>query len=225
MKVIGFDGYKAGWVGVRLGDEGVLGVETGPTVASVLDAHGPFDVVGVDMPIGLPQGRLRAADGLARKMIGGRASSVFATPPRVCLDALDYESANAVSKADCGKGLSKQAYMLLEKIREIDALVRGGGHRIVEVHPEVSFRALNEAEVPFYKKTWNGQMLRRRLLAAAGVVLPDQLEGEAGKVPVDDVLDAAVVAWSARRVALGVARALPEVPEVDAEGVQMAIWY
>ena len=39
------------------------------------------------------------------------------------------EAANAISKADCGRGMSKQSFHLLAKIRELDALVRSGGAR------------------------------------------------------------------------------------------------
>jgi len=74
------------------------------------------------------------------------------------------------------------------------------------------------------KKSWNGQMERRRLLADAGIVLPDGLTGRAGEVPVDDVLDAAAMAWTARRVADGVAIPLPSPPERIA-GRDVAIWY
>lgn len=61
------------------------------------------------------------------------------------------------------------------------------------------------------KTTWNGQHQRMQLLREAGIVLDDTLE-EAGEVPVADVLDAAVVAWSARRYADGAARSLPADP-------------
>jgi len=51
-------------------------------------------------------------------------------------------------------------------------------------------------------------VLRRRLLARHGIVLGDDL-GPAGAASVADVLDAAVVAWSADRIAAGRAEALP----------------
>lgn len=97
--------------------------------------------------------------------------------------------------------------------------------RIHEVHPEVSFHALAGGVPPAYaKKTWRGQNLRRSLLAEAGLVLPEEL-GEADRIPVDDVLDAAAAAWSAHRIALGTANRLPEVPEPDAEGRLVDIRY
>jgi predicted RNase H-like nuclease len=38
------------------------------------------------------------------------------------------------------------------------------------------------------------------------------------------VLDAAVAAWTARRVHLGTALALPNPPQVFADGIEAAIW-
>lgn len=74
------------------------------------------------------------------------------------------------------------------------------------------------------KKSWNGQMERRFLLASEGIVLPDQLVGASGEIPVDDVLDAAAMAWTARRVAEGRAESLPDPPELIG-GRPTAIWY
>jgi len=59
------------------------------------------------------------------------------------------------------------------------------------------------------KKTWNGQMERRALLAAEGIELPDTLDDPAGKIPPDDILDAAATAWTAWRCARGRANSLP----------------
>ncbi len=54
-------------------------------------------------------------------------------------------------------------------------------------------------------------MRRRTFLAAHGIELGDDLAA-AGRVPVDDVLDAAAVAWTAGRIAAGVALCLPTGP-------------
>jgi len=66
--------------------------------------------------------------------------------------------------------------------------------------------------------------LRRRLLATAGLRLCGDL-GLAGlDVGVDDVLDAAVAAWTARRVLAGEAVSLPDPPERFGDGLPAAIW-
>ena len=53
------------------------------------------------------------------------------------------------------------------------------------------------------KSTWAGAVTRRRLLAAQGIELPGDLGLAGQQVGVDDVLDAAAVAWTARRFAAG----------------------
>ena len=91
------------------------------------------------------------------------------------------------------------------------------------MHPEVSFHALARRPAAS-KRQWNGQMERRALLAGVGIRIPDVL-GEAGTVAVDDILDAAVAAWSAGRIAAGEAVSLPSPPERDDGGRPIAIWY
>jgi len=94
----------------------------------------------------------------------------------------------------------------------VDLCRADGGTRLYEVHPEVSFWALAGAPLRAGKHTWTGQAERRALLEAAGLVIPTEL-GRAGMVAAtDDVLDAAVAAWSAQRIANGHARSLPDPP-------------
>ncbi|MFD8862917.1 DUF429 domain-containing protein, partial [Streptomyces sp. NPDC059590] len=51
------------------------------------------------------------------------------------------------------------------------------------------------------------------------------LRGRGGRVPPDDVMDAAAAAWSAHRIALGTAVSLPDPPETTRDGLPVAIWY
>ena len=62
------------------------------------------------------------------------------------------------------------------------------------------------------------------MLTGAGIRLPDDL-GDAGAVAPDDVLDAAVAAWSALRIARSEAKTFPSEPEIDERGRAVAIWY
>jgi predicted RNase H-like nuclease len=98
----------------------------------------------------------------------------------------------------------------------------GRRYRVAEVHPELCFARLAGQPLPDSKRTWTGAMHRRRLLADN--VLPDDL-GPAGRAAaIDDVLDAAAAAWTARRIALGQALPLPDPPEPLANGHTAAIW-
>ncbi len=105
----------------------------------------------------------------------------------------------------------------------MDACVASDG-RIREVHPEVSFAAL--AERPLGpKKTPAGFKERTRLLRKGGIWLPPEAF-ESKRVGADDVLDAGAAAWSARRIANGEAKALPEAPpQLDERDRPIAIWY
>ncbi|WP_414635622.1 DUF429 domain-containing protein [Actinophytocola sp.] len=66
--------------------------------------------------------------------------------------------------------------------------------------------------------------MRHRLLATAGIALDSDLGDTGGPAGVDDVLDAAVCAWTARRVANGQARSSPDPPQVFSDGLPCAIW-
>jgi predicted RNase H-like nuclease len=102
--------------------------------------------------------------------------------------------------------------------------VRQAPHRVVEVHPEASFAQLAGAALRSRKSSWAGTVLRRRLLAAAGIGLPDDLGPAGEKAGVDDVLDAAAAAWTALRVLRGQARPCPDPPERFSDGLASAIW-
>ena len=202
--------------------DGVTAV-AGPTVAAILGEVGPVDAVGIDIPIGLPLAGARAADLAAQRFLGSRRSSVFATPIRESLDASTLADAIAVSRARTGAGISAQAYALRARILEVDAWLPEAGVDVREVHPEVSFAVLAGKPMASSKRTWNGVRERVAALATAGIRLPDRL-GPAGSVAgADDVVDAAVAAWTARRVAQGEAISFPSPPE-DVGGWATAIW-
>ena len=221
MRVVGADVWKRGWVTVEVTGGRVTGVVSFDSFADLITHHAGAVAIGVDIPIGLPTEPPRQADVLARRFVGPRASSVFNTPPRDVLEAPSYQEALHISRTRYGAGISAQSFALRHRIFEVEA-ARQGDDRLIEVHPEVSFCALAGGPLDYSKKTWNGQMLRRQLLATAGLRLPDTISGPADRVPVDDVLDAAAAAWSAARWAADRAQALPE--RVD-EPADQTIWY
>lgn len=101
--------------------------------------------------------------------------------------------------------------------------------RVVEIHPEVSFWALAGRQPMQYRKTWpEGYAERQTLLADAFAMLiwpREEARELARPAAPDDVLDAVVAAWTARRVAEGVAERLPGDPPVDRRGLRMEIVY
>ncbi|MFI9586777.1 DUF429 domain-containing protein [Streptomyces sp. NPDC052236] len=228
VAVLGVDACPAGWVAVELRDARFAGARLGASLHSLLReaVRSGVGVVAVDMPLGLLDTGWRSADTEAAALLGRLRGSVFRVPPRAVWQEEHYESASRRCRALTGAGLSRQSWGLATKLREANScLAEAGGERLYEVHPEVSFWALaGNRQLPHRKKSWAGQMARRALLDAAGVVIPDEL-GDVGRVPPDDVLDAAAAAWSAQRIAEGRARTLPDPPQYDRGGRPIAIWY
>ncbi|MGW4468245.1 DUF429 domain-containing protein [Nonomuraea sp. NPDC004354] len=225
-RVLGVDGCRRGWVGIAVGAGAVaayFATELGELV-SLAAKDGELDVVAVDMPIGLPDRGRREADVLARRALGPRWASVFMTPTRAALETADYGAAALVNQELAGEGISRQAYALKEKLLQADRWVRETSLRVVEVHPEVCFAELAGAPLQVRKTTWAGAERRYALLEGAGIDVP-RLLGTAGAMAgVDDILDAAAAAWTARRVAAGHARSMPDPPQTFSDGVACAIW-
>jgi predicted RNase H-like nuclease len=201
MKALGLDACRGKWLAVALDDGHFADARLASDAAALVSAWPDAEAIGVDIPIGLPETPLREADRAAREFVGERRSSVFATFPSTVLEALSYEEAKAICVARGWPKPSLQSYGMRHRIMEI-ARLAAVDERVVEVHPEVSFRELLGRTLS-PKRTGSGGLDRRLALADAGIDLPDLPH------PLDDVLDAAVVAWSATRYAHGKALPLP----------------
>lgn len=230
MHALGVDAAgKAGWVGVVVDEAGFVAVHLHPELAGLVGhveqgLGAPLQAIGVDIPIGLVDARVRSVDVAARSYIGSRRSSVFPAPHPAVLHLDDHAAVNRALVARGWPRISVQAFKLFPRIREAAAL--GADGRVFEAFPEASFRALAGRPIASAKKTWNGQADRRALLAGADppIVLPDDLAAP-GEVPADDVLDAAAAAWSALRYARGQAEAHGDPAEVDrVTGRRIAMW-
>ena len=200
MAVLGVDGWRGAWVGALLDGRSVrlLALPDAPAVLAVPDV----ELIAIDMPIGLSEDGVRTCDVEARKRLGRAGSSVFPAPLRAVLHATDYVDACSVSLAASGKALSKQAWNLVPAIRALDdALgVPPAGH-VVEVHPELAFRALDPGVLD-PKVTARGTMQRLRALRPV-MEIDDALAAAPAGVPMVDALDACAAAWSAHRLASG----------------------
>jgi predicted RNase H-like nuclease len=206
---VGIDGCAAGWI--------IASVDRVVVVPKL--RLGEFELVGIDMPIGLVDGPPRACDIAARKFLGRAGSSVFPAPPRAALAHSDYRAALAVARSATGRGISKQTFNLMPKIAELDQLINPTNqHMIVEVHPECTFKMLNEGEGLPSKKIAAGQDLRRHLLADQFDIPAKPPRGAA----VDDLLDAYAVLWSAQRYRRGVHQLFGD-GQCDERGIEMRI--
>lgn len=197
-----------------------------PTIDALQPLASAAEVVAIDIPIGLPTGGPREADLLARQFLGGRRNSVFLTPTRDAIEAQTHALATQAAFARTGTGISQQAYALGRKILEVERWLSSSPCPVYEVHPEVSFAVLLGAPARASKKSWAGMVERRSALEAAGISLDgigvDSVA--AARASVDDLLDAAVAAWSAVRIARRTARSFPDPPQLDPSGKRVAIW-
>lgn len=141
--VAGIDGCRAGWIAVCMALHAQATWE--PQIClyhqfgDLLAACPPLAVLAIDIPIGLldtPQPGGRTCDRQARRLLGRRASSVFSPPGRSCLEATQYAQVRT-------QGVSRQAFGILPKIREVDRLITPAlQSRVHEAHPELAFQAL-----------------------------------------------------------------------------------
>lgn len=204
-----------------------------PRLEAVLGHAPPEAAVFVDIPIGLPAGsEERQADRSARRLLGWpRRASVFRPPCRGALEAADYPAALACQRAATGKGLSRQAFNIAPKIREVDRLLRARpllARRVLESHPELCLLGLAGRPMQHAKRTRAGREERLAVLSAVfpaarhfvGQVQPELRR--AGAAP-DDLVDALTLAVCAAHRAACVP--VPDPPERDACGLPMAIHY
>ena len=212
MRVAGADVWKGCWVVVVLDNGQFHSAFVGDSIEEAVVELADSVVIGVDMPIGLPDGgERRPADLEARTFVGQRRNSVFFTPSAEMLECETAAAANVLAKSEGWPGIAAQSFALKKQIFDVRPLA-DADVRIREVHPEVSFAEALGHPLEWPKSTWNGVALRRRILEDQGIVLPTDL-GPGGKADVADVHDAAIVAWTAFRIAEGRGQSFPEGSE------------
>ena len=233
MRVAGVDGCPNGWAvasavidGARLTELHVEAVETIESTVARL-RHGGLITLAIDMPIGLIDEHPRTADVPARRILGPRRSSVFPTPVHATLEATDYVDACERSRDACGKALSKQAWNLMPKIRELDALVESSDQpAIAEAHPECAFLRL-QSDIPLDhpKSTAAGRALRIGLLRASGRFDGAELDAvlASSVAPIVDLLDAIALVVTAAHMAAHTERRIGD--QVDHRGRRAEIVY
>lgn len=228
MAIAGADGCPDGWVVCRRDTDSVLDLRVVKNLAEIFDLPGGLSILAIDMPIGLldqPQRGGRDCEREARKRLGRKGSSVFASPCRPALDGKTHEDANRKSK-ELGLGISIQAFGLFPKLIEVDRFLRERPEFrpfIYEAHPELSFAKMNGGEPVLSKKRKpEGRADRLKLLAAFGLSpLSTKLKG----AKADDVLDAIACYRTALLIAEGKATRLGPADACDRHGLPMNIWF
>ncbi len=229
---LGIDGCAAGWFVAALGEDGEIRWRCERTLVELLQGERRPWLALIDMPVGLARGA-RECDRLARARLGARRSSVFSPPARATLAARDYAEALRLNRQHAGTGLSKQAWNIVPKIREVDALLQAQPAlrgRLRESHPELAFASLNAGEpMAHNKRTVQGreerlQVLEARLPAARRFLEDVLASTRRREVAADDVLDALVLAVVARE-GEGRLATLPAQPPRDETGLAMEMVY
>jgi len=180
--------------------------------------------VAIDVPIGLPPTGSRPCDDAARELLGPARSSVFYTPSRPVVEAANYHAACTLAWSRGERAPSKQLWGIQPRIRAVDRRLQAAAptdrDRVVECHPELSFRALAGTPHLAGKRTAPG--VGQRIAALASFVDPAAALVDAPvEARVDDALDALACAWTAARWHAGTARVLGGEP--DGRGLPMRI--
>ena len=228
---LGVDGCPGGWYVTSTTGGSITG-RVYQRFSDILSETPAPSVIAVDIPIGLTTRGSRQCDVLTRRALAPRRSaSVFPAPLRSVLNASSHSEASAIRRAVEGKGMSLQSFGITRKVQEVDlALDAYPDHleSVYEVHPELCFTQLNGG-VPMChaKKTPAGRgerldILRDRFGDTPARLLEHRVPRDVGA---DDVLDALVALWSAMRIGNSEHVSLPAVPEQDAHGRRMAIFY
>lgn len=140
--------------------------------------------------------------------------------------ASSHAEASAANRRITGRGLSRQAWGIAAKIKEVDDSITPERQQwAFEVHPEVCFWALNgQRPMAYNKKTEAGRNERLNLLHTVFPDIQQHLLNRPAGVGKDDLLDAVAAAWTALGRHRGEASCVCS-PERDEKGLAVAIWY
>ncbi|HAP04250.1 MAG TPA: hypothetical protein DCQ72_00655 [Methylophilaceae bacterium] len=218
-QIIGIDGCKRGWFSVWQNPDDTIQSSIFSTLNHLKDFFNDEAhlIIGIDMPVVLSDFIPREADQLARKLLSKKASSVFTAPTPEMLEQPNYERASYVSKRLFGKSMSLQSWYLFPKIKDVQTIIHDAHINLYEIHPELSFRAMNHEEVILEsKKSKEGFEIRNALLRRHFESFDFQSIRNLyprKDVMDNDILDALAVLWSTKRIQANEASFLPKIPE------------
>jgi predicted RNase H-like nuclease len=231
---VGVDGCRYGWIAV-FEQLDCLDYKIFVDFASLIDHFPQADCMLVDIPIGLPwsEARTRSCDVLARRKLGKRASSVFPAPSREACHASSLSEAKTANLAATGFSLSVQTWNICKKVAEVDLFMRSSSvapAHVREMHPEVCFWGLNDAQAMRHSKSTPGGIAERLTLltryepSSSSLLEKVMLQNPRKHVKPDDVLDALVGFVTASRPADKL-RKLQGEPTHDSLHIPMEIVY
>ena len=239
MKIAGVDGCHFGWVVASRIDENMPEIQLFENFQSVLEKYRDYDVIVVDMPIGLASSKenieRREADIEAKKILSetGRGGSVFFPPTKEVIDDLpiqklvynddNYKEACRISKEKTGRKISRQAFGLLKKIKEITEIADKDDKvmkNVLEFHPEITWYLTCGMRNLSYKKTKEGFQQRHSCLCSSlkidskdlSCLIDTTRENRCNDVAKDDIIDALSGLIVAKRIFDKDSKIIPDTP-------------
>lgn len=228
--MMGIDGCRYGWCVAHGSDRPEI---TLLKSIQEIDSIVQHKQVLIDLPMGLPdKDHTREVEIASRKLLNGRASSIFTIPCRQSIYADDYASANILNRKELGKGLSIQSWNICAKIKEVDQYLRSmkSQRQLLEAHPELCFQYLNRRqELLPSKKTKEGRVKRVEILNSWLPELQDIYESEQKKflrkeAQLDDILDAMCL-WLVNYLSEEHSIVTVHEDRLDANGIKMNIHF
>ena len=227
-RVIGIDGCKAGWITAKILENKSISFQI---IENLNDSHlkeGNLSHIGIDIPLQLSNSGKRLAEIEARSLLRNRACTIFSPPTLNALRAKNYIDACDINFKECGKRISKQSWNLFPKIKEAQEFQENKSINklgVFEVHPELSFMAMNDMSlIKASKKTDIGREIRIKLVKKFFPNFSFALVRNKYKktqVLDDDILDSISVLWSTQRIVDNIAEFVPR----DHKKTNMRIYF
>jgi len=223
---VGIDGCRGGWIAAAI-RQGELSLHKFGTFGEIVKEL-PFDTCLVDMVIGL-QGNDRQIrpDDMARKILRGKASTVFPAPCRKAVYGKTRGERLQANEEVLHKKFTPLTDAIIPKIREVDEflqLEKSYKNKIQESHPEVCFARLNGKVLLSGKHDAEGIRERATVIAEYLPKVTESWISEAARrmrCNADDITDAVCLAIVSNLHAQGKTETIPAEPMTDDTGLLM----
>ena len=224
---VGIDWMKPYWLAAEIcGSE--ISIRKLSNIAEINNYYRSADAVLIDIPVGLPENAEENAgrpDREARDYLPtGRKPSIFPVPCRQAINMENYAEASDENERVLGKKLTSQSHAFSKMIRQVDEFLAENKcwqNCLVESHPEVAFQLLNGGKgLNHSKHTEEGVQERITILQQYGVD-PIFLFTEFTPKQYEDVLDALILAVSAKLGCKNGFQTIPANPSCDSRGLKM----
>ena len=217
--VFGIDGCRYGWVVAEEKPRGGISIKLIESLNYLESIISQKSIAGIDIPLAIHEKGFRMADAEARTLLKSRASTIFSAPALDTLHSDNYTAACEINESICGKKISKQSWFLFSKIKEARKIFCKPNKKIklYEVHPELSFMAMNGMRViELGKKTDEGFKMRYKLVKKLFPKFDfEKIRASFKRCDIadDDILDAIAVLWSTQKIIVNMASYVPKKPE------------